>query len=137
MEQRAVHDRAESGVVAAECTDIGHVEGGGAEATLGGLGASQLDGGGRKIQTDRGETQLGQMQRHRRLATAHVENVAVELALLDQGGDLRLRFADAPRRLGSCPQLGNLTPVRGFECEVCWCGHAPVYINLVDICQYA
>ncbi len=39
----------------------------------------------------------------RRLAAAGVEHVAVELALLDQRRDLRLRFADAPRRLGAEP----------------------------------
>ena len=137
VEQRAVDDGAEPAVVAAERTDIGDLETGVAEATLGGLSAGQLDGGGRKIQPDGGVTQFGQVQGHGGLAAADVENVAVELALLDQGGDLRLRFADAPWRLCSRAELGNLSPVGGFEREVWWCSHAPVYINLVDICQYS
>ena len=68
---------------------------------------------------DRGEPLFGQVQRDGGLAAAGVEHVAVELALLDQGGDLGLRFADAPRRLRAC-HLRSLAPVGGFEHFVAW-----------------
>ena len=51
---------------------------------------------------------LREIQVDRRLAAAGIEHVAVELALLDQRGDLRLRPTDAPRRLGAEPQLRSL-----------------------------
>ncbi len=69
----------------------------------------------RKVQSDGGEAALREVQIDRRLAAADVEHVTVELALLDQRRDLRLRFADAPRRLGAEPKLRGLALVRVFE----------------------
>ena len=45
----------------------------------------------------------------------NVEDVAAELALLDERGDLRLRFTDTPWRLGSESKLRGLALVRVFE----------------------
>lgn len=106
MEQGAVHDGAETTVVAGEVADVGDLEAGAGQAATGGLLTRQLDRGGRLVQAHRGEPALRQVQRDRGLATPGVQHVAVELAGLDEGRDLGLRFADAPRRPGALAHLG-------------------------------
>ena len=103
MEKRGVDDCVEPAVESAERADVGDLEAGVGQAPLGGLGLGELDGRRRKVQSDGGEAALREVQIDRRLAAADVEHVAVELALLDQRRDLRLRFTDAPRRLGAEP----------------------------------
>jgi hypothetical protein len=44
----------------------------------------------------------------------------MELAPVDQGGELRLRFVDAPRWPGTQAQLGNLSAVGRLEFEISW-----------------
>lgn len=61
---------------------------------------------------------VGQGQRNGALAAAGVQYIAGELALLDEGGELRLRFAEAPRRSDTLAQLG-FAAVHGFEVEIC------------------
>ena len=115
MEESGVDDGVEPAVVSAECADVGDLEAGVGQAPLGGFGLGELDGGRRKVEADGGEAALREVQIDGRLAAADVEDVAVELALLDQRGDLRLRFTDAPRRLGSESKLRGLALVCVFE----------------------
>ena len=113
--KRGVDDGVEPAVVSAERADVGDLEAGVGQAPLGGFGLGELDGRRRKVEPDGGEAALREIQVDRRLAAADVEHVAVELALLDQRRDLRLRFADAPRRLGAEPQLRSLALVCVLE----------------------
>ena len=61
------------------------------------LGAQFRINGGGPEQEIGGEAAFGEVEGHRRLAAAGVEHLAVELARVDQGGDLGLRLPDAPR----------------------------------------
>ena len=110
MEKRRVDDGAESAVVSGEGADVGDLEAGVGQSPLGGFGLGELDGRRRKVEADG------------RLAAADVEHIAVELARLDQRRELRLRLADAPRRLGSESQLLGLALVCIFE-EILWHCH--------------
>lgn len=60
---------------------------------------------------------------------AHVEDVAAELALHDQGGQLGLGFADAPWRSDSLPEGDGFTAVGGFELKIQRFSHVFIYIN--------
>ena len=111
MEQRRVDDRPEPAVVAPEITDVGDLEGGVGQASLGRLLLGERDRSGRLIQPDRGEPTFGQVQRDGGLPAAGVEHVAVELALLDQCAELGLRLADAPRRFEADAHLRRLALV--------------------------
>ena len=77
------------------------------------------------------------MHRQRRLTAAGVEYVALDLALVDEGRDLRLRLAQTPRR-PSARELRGLTAIGGIEVEVEFlCVQSYLrYINLADICQH-
>lgn len=68
---------------------------------------------------------------------AHVEDVAAELALHDQGGQLGLGFADAPWRSDSLPEGDGFTAVGGFELKIQRFSHVFIYINGPDICQHS
>ena len=94
-----------TGRIAREVSDVGHLERGCCQPLPGGLGLGQLDRGGRSIQPDGVVPQRRHVQRQRRLAAAGVEHVALDLALVDQRGNLRLRLAQTPRR-SSRPELG-------------------------------
>ncbi len=80
-------------------------------------------------------------RRRGRLTATGVQHLAVELALGDQGRDLGLRFADAPRRTHP-GELGSLTAVSRFEHCVrhfAWCGHTSgistwlICVNMLDM----
>ena len=91
---------------------------------------------GDSVQTHRRVPALGQGQGDGCFAASHVEDVAVELALLDQGGQFGLWDADAPWRPRTLAELGGFTAVGRFELEIQWLSHASRYINHPDICQW-
>ena len=128
VEQCRVDDGAEPAVVAGEVADVGDVEGRVGQTALGGLRLGQLDGGRRLVEPDGGEALFGKVQRRGGLAAAGVEHVAVEPARLDQRRDLRLRLADAPRRLRTALEFLGLAAVGGIEHFLCGCVvMSPVY----------
>ena len=53
----------------------------------------------------------------------------------DQGGDLGLRFTNAPWRPVAFAHFGGLAPVSGFEHFLGWLSHAIQGINAPDIYQ--
>src|SRR5690242_1376173 len=58
------------------------------------------------------------MQRQRRLAAAGIEHVALDLALLDQCRQLRLRLTETPRRPDTLPELGGFAAVGRIKIEI-------------------
>jgi hypothetical protein len=79
----------------------------------------------------------GQVHRQRSLTAAGVEHVAGDFALIDQRRDLRLRFANAPRRPGARTELLSLAAVGRIEIEIRLLDFSHKFrcINLPDICQ--
>ena len=61
----------------------------------------------------------------------------MKLPGLDQGRDLRLRLADAPRRPVALAHLGRFAPVGGFEHLVSRLSHAIFFISTTLICVNA
>src|SRR6185437_11703099 len=98
VEESGIDDGVEPAVVSAECADVGDLEAGVGQTPLDGFGRGELDGGRRKVEADGGEATLREVKVDSRLAAPDVEDVAAELALLDERGDLRLRFTDTPWR---------------------------------------
>ena len=80
------------------------------------------------------------MQRQRGLAAAGVQHVALDLALVDKRGDLRLRLTQAPWR-STARELGGLAAVGRIEIEVEFLSfsHTPdistrlICVNIVDM----
>jgi hypothetical protein len=128
VKQRAVHDRAEPAVIAGERADVGNLEAGVAQTAPCGLGAGEFDGGGRNVEAHRGVTPLGQIQRHRGLTAADVEDFVVKLALFDQRGEFGLWLTQAPWRARAQPKPDRLAAVRRIEFEVVWCCHDPPWV---------
>jgi hypothetical protein len=137
VKQRAVHDRAEPAVIATEVADVSDLECDVAQTASGRVGAGRIDGGRRCIQSDCGVTQFGQPRGGDAFPAARIEDLAVNLALFDQGGDVGLRLADTPRWLSAQTQPGTLAPVSGPEGELGHIGfsHAPMNIKAPEICQ--
>jgi len=122
VEQRAVDDRPESAVIAGEIIDVGDLESRRRDPASGGFGAGQLDAGRCDIQAHGGVSTFGQIQRERGFPAAGVEHLAVDLARLDERGDLRLRLSDAPRRANPV-ELRVITAVSRLEYFVERCAH--------------
>ena len=133
--QRAVDDGAEPAVIARERGDVGNLEGGVGQAPFFGLAPSRVNRGGGQVQPERAVSSRSQRQGDGRFPASHVEDVAVELALLDERRQLRLGRPDAPRRADALAELGGLSAVSRFESKISRFSHTFRYIKRPDICQ--
>src|SRR5690606_9954392 len=121
MEQGAVHDGAETAVVAGERGDVGDLEGH-VQAPPGRFGASQLDGGRRGVHAYDGVAAFGEAERDGRPSASRVQDVAVESARVDECGEFRLRRADAPGRFATGGERAGAA-IEIVEVEFTRCGH--------------